>query len=165
VVLIICGVSAAGKTTIGELLAQELDWPFYEGDDFHPPANINKMRQGIPLTDDDRAPWLASLRELIERCVDEGKNAVLTCSALKKKYRDQLRVNPQVRFVYLRGDYDVIADQLQKRRGHFMDPELLQSQFADLEEPLPAEDAIVIELGRSPREIVDEIKEKLRPEN
>jgi len=162
VIVIIFGVSGAGKTTIGKLLAEELDWQFCEADDFHPRANIEKMRRGIPLTDDDRWPWLESLRELIKRCLAAGEDAVLACSALKQTYRDYLRVSPDVRFVFLRGDYALIAEQLQHRRGHFMSPALLRSQFTDLQEPQPSEDVLTIELRRTPRELVEEIKAKLR---
>ena len=162
-VVIIFGVSGAGKTTIGQLLAEEFGWRFYEADDFHSQANIDKMRQGVPLTDEDRWPWLENLGELIKRCVAAGENAVVACSALKEAYRRRLRVNAEVRLVFLRGDYELIAKQLQQRRGHFMNPVLLQSQFADLEEPQPTEGAAVIELGRSPRELVQEINSKLRP--
>jgi len=162
-VVIIFGVSGAGKTTIGQLLAEEFGWRFYEADDFHSQANIDKMRQGVPLTDEDRWPWLENLGELIKGCVAAGENAVLACSALKEAYRRRLRVNAEVKLVFLRGDYELIANQLRQRRGHFMNPVLLQSQFADLEEPQPTEGAAVIELGRSPRELVQEIKSKLGP--
>jgi gluconokinase len=162
-VVIIFGVSGAGKTTIGQLLAEELGWRFYEADDFHSQANIDKMHQSIPLTDEDRWPWLENLGELIKRCAAAGENAVLACSALKEAYRRRLRVNADVKLVFLRGDYELIANQLQQRRRHFMNPALLQSQFADLEEPKPTEGAVVIELGRTPRELVQEIKSKLRP--
>jgi gluconokinase len=162
VIVILFGVSGAGKTTLGQLLAGELGWKFYEGDDFHSQANIDKMHAGVPLTDEDRQPWLESLRGLIERSLAAKENAVLTCSALKKSYRGYLRVNEQVEFVYLRGSYELVANRLRQRRGHFMNPELLRSQFATLEEPEAAEGVIAIELGRSPHELVDEIKKKLR---
>jgi gluconokinase len=161
VVIVIFGVSGAGKTTVGELLARELDWHFYEADDFHSPANIEKMRRGVPLTDDDRRPWLENLRELIKRCVAANENAVLACSALKRVYRKHLHVSAEVELVFLRGDYALVAGQLRHRRGHFMNPELLRSQFADLEEPQPEEGVLTIELGRTPHELVQEIKEKL----
>src|SRR6266699_3346124 len=161
VVVIICGVSGAGKTVTGQLLAQELGWAFYDADDFHPQANIDKMRGGVQLTDEDRWPWLESLRELIKRCVAAGENAVLACSALKRAYRRYLRANAEVKLVFLRGEYALIVEQLQHRRGHFMNPALLQSQFADLEEPKATEGAIVIELGRGPHKLVQEIKRKL----
>ena len=162
-VVIIFGVSGAGKTTIGQALAEELGWRFYEADDFHSQANIDKMRQGVPLTNEDRWPWLESLRQLIKRCLAADENAVLACSALKEAYRRHLRVSDNVKLVFLRGNYELIANQLRQRHGHFMNPALLQSQFADLEEPQPTERAMVIELGRSPRELVQEITHKLRP--
>jgi gluconokinase len=161
VVIIIFGVSGAGKTTVGELLARELDWHFYEADDFHSRANIAKMRRGLPLTDEDRWPWLENLRELIKRYVVANENAVLACSALKRVYRNHLRVSAEVKLIFMRGDYALVAGQLRHRRGHFMNPGLLRSQFADLEEPQPKEEVLTIELGRSPRDLVDEIKTKL----
>jgi len=160
-IVIVFGVSGAGKTTIGKLLAQELGWKFYEADDFHSQASIDKMHAGVPLTDEDRQPWLDDLRKLIERSVSTKEDAVLACSALKKAYRQRLRVNDEVKFVYLRGSYELIADQVQKRHGHFMDPGLLKSQFDTLEEPEPNENAVVVELGGTPHELVNEIKEKL----
>ena len=160
-IAIVFGVSGTGKTTIGKLLAQELGWRFYEADDFHPRANIEKMRSGRPLTDEDRWPWLKLLREQIARSLAAKENAVLACSALKRAYRERLRVSDDVKFVFLRGDYALIENQLRRRNGHFMNPALLRSQFADLEEPQPDEDAITIELGRTPEELVAEIKTKL----
>jgi gluconokinase len=161
VVVIICGVSGAGKTFLGKLLAQQLGWQFYDADDFHSEVSVDKMRRGIPLDDDDRAPWLARLRELVVRCLVENIDAVVACSALKKKYRDVLRVNSKVKFVFLRGDYATVSAQLQGRHGHFVNPELLRSQFADLEEPEPDEHAIVVQLGRPARELVNEIVSQL----
>ena len=161
-IVIVFGVSGAGKTTIGKLLTQELGWPFHEADDFHSQTNIEKMRSGIPLTDEDRWPWLENLRQLIKRSLEAGENAVLACSALKRAYRERLRVSDEVKFVFLRGDYALIERQLrQQRRRHFMNPELLRGQFADLEEPKPGEGVITIELGRTPQELVKEIKGKL----
>jgi gluconokinase len=165
VIVIIFGVSGAGKTTIGKLLADELDWRFYEADDFHSQANIEKMRRGIPLTDKDRWPWLNKLRELIKRCVESGENAVLGCSALKRAYRQRLYASGEVKFVFLRGGYALIANQLRHRRGHFMNPALLRSQFADLEEPELDEHVLTIDLGRTPIEFVEEIKTKLHLAN
>ena len=161
-IVIVFGVSGAGKTTIGKLLAQELGWRFYEADDFHSQVNIDKLRRGIPLTDEDRWPWLENLRQLIKRSLEAGENAVLACSALKRAYRERLRVSDQVKFVFLHGDYALIEQQLRERRSHFMNPELLRSQFADLEKPKPDEDVITIELGRTPQELVEKIKAKLR---
>src|SRR5207249_1778295 len=116
-----------------------------------------RMRRGVPLTDDDRWPWLENLRELIERCVAANENAVLACSALKGAYRKHLRVSQNVKLVFLRGDYVLISEHLRHRRGHFMNPGLLRSQFADLEKPQPDEDVLTIELGRTPKELVAEI--------
>jgi gluconokinase len=161
VIVIVFGVSGAGKTTVGKLLANELGWRFYEADDFHSPANVEKMHRGIPLTDEGRWPWLENLRELINRSVEAGENTVLACSALKRAYRERLRVSAEVKFVFLRGGSALIEDQLRHRRGHFMNPALLRSQFADLEEPRPDEDALTIELGRTPQELFEEIKTKL----
>jgi gluconokinase len=161
VIVIIFGVSGAGKTTVGELLARELGWHFLEADDFHPAANIEKMRSGHPLTDEDRSPWLERLRHQIERSLAAGENAVLACSGLKRAYRDRLRVSDQVKFVFLSGDYAVIERQLRSRHGHFMNPALLQSQFDDLEQPKPGEKVLPIELGRTPEQIVERIKRKL----
>ena len=160
-IVVIFGVSGAGKTTVGKLLAQDLGWQFLEADEFHPAANIEKMRSGIPLTDEDRWPWLENLREQIKRHIAASENAVLACSALKRAYRERLRISEEVKFVFLRGDYALIAKQLRRRRGHFMNPKLLRSQFADLEEPAPDEDALTIVLGRTPQEFVKEIKTKL----
>ena len=160
-IVIVFGVSGAGKTTIGKLLVRELSWHFYEADEFHSHANVEKMRRGVALTDEDRWPWLEKLRELVERSVAANENAVLACSALKRAYRDRLRVSAEVKFVFLRGDYALISEQLRQRHGHFMNPALLQSQFADLEEPKPDEDVLTIELGRTPEEVVEAIKAKL----
>jgi gluconokinase len=161
-VVILWGVSGAGKTTIGELLARELGWKFIEADDFHSGANIDKMRRGEPLTDEDRQPWLERLRAAIKESLDNNENAVLACSALKKKYRDRLRVSDQVKFVFLRGSREQIAERLHDRRGHFFNPDLLASQFADLEEPRPAEDALTVELGAGPAGMADTIQRKLK---
>jgi gluconokinase len=161
VIVIVYGVSGAGKTTIGRLLARELGWHFIEADDFHPAANIEKMHSGRPLTDEDRWPWLDRLREQIKRSLAARENAVLACSALKRAYRERLHVCGEVKFVFLRGDYALIKEQLSQRRGHFMNPALLRSQFADLEEPKTDEDVLTIELGGTPRELVEEIKTKL----
>lgn len=160
-IVIVFGVSGAGKTTIGKLLAKRLGWRFLEADDFHPRANIEKMRSGRPLTDEDRWPWLERLREQISISLASKQDAVLACSALKRAYREHLRVSGEVKFVFLRGDYALIAERLRHRRGHFMNPELLRSQFADLEEPKSDEDVLTIGLGRTPHELVEEIKTKL----
>lgn len=161
-VVIIWGVSGAGKTTVGKLLALQLGWKFIEADDYHSAANIDKMQRGVPLSDEDRQPWLEKLRNVIKESLDQNENAVLACSALKKKYRDELRVTDQVKFVFLRGTREQIAKQLRHRRGHFFNSDLLASQFADLEEPKPEEGVITIELNGRPDELVERIKQKLR---
>ena len=163
-ILIVFGVSGAGKTTVGKMLAEQLGWRFLEADDFHPAANIEKMRNPerlSGLTDEDRWPWLDCLRKQIEQLLSAGESAVLACSALKRAYRDRLRVSDEVKFVFLRGDYALIEKQLRSRHGHFMNPTLLQSQFDDLEEPQPDENVLTIQLGRSPQELVEEIIAKL----
>ena len=160
-IIVIFGVSGAGKTTVGKMLAEQLGWRFLEADDFHPAANIEKIRNGHPLTDEDRWPWLDCLREQIEQSLSAGENAVLVCSALKHAYRDRLRVSETVKFVFLRGDHALVEKQLRSRHGHFMNAALLQSQFDDLEEPQPGENVRTIQLGRTPQQIVEEIKTNL----
>ena len=155
----VMGVAGVGKTTIGAALARELGWRFIDADDYHPPQNVAKMKAGIPLEDADRWPWLAHLNKALK----EEENAVLACSALKHAYRERLRVSDDVKFVFLRGDYALVEKQLRHRPAHFMNPELLRSQFTDLEEPGPDEKTLTIELGRTPQELVSEIKTKLRP--
>jgi gluconokinase len=161
VIVIVFGVSGVGKTTVGKLLGCELGWRFIEADDFHPAANIEKMRNGRPLTDEDRRPWLDCLRKQIEQLLAAGENAVLACSALKRAYRNRLRVSNEVKFVFLRGGYALVEKQLRSRHGHFMNMALLQSQFDDLEQPQPDENVLTIELGRTPEEIVERIEAKL----
>ena len=161
-IVIIWGVAGVGKTTIGELLARELGWKFYDADEFHPAANIEKMNRGEPLTDEDRQPWLKKLRERIEGSFAVNENAVLACSALKTRYRDQLRVNREVKFVFLRAERARILEQLKTRRGHFFDPKLLESQFADLEDPKSEDDSIAVELSKTPAATVEKIEASLR---
>jgi gluconokinase len=161
VIVVVCGVAGVGKTTVGRLLAQELGWEFYDADNFHPAANIDKMKAGIPLTDEDRRTWLDRLRQLIERCLAANENAVLACSALKRAYRDRLRVTEEVQFVFLRTNRARVAEQLQQRRGHFMPATLLESQFIDLEEPTADEHALTVDVEGSPRDVTNLIKEKL----
>jgi gluconokinase len=152
---------ALAKLLSASCSPRELGWHFHEADDFHSLGNIEKRRRDVPLTDDDRWPWLENLHELIERCVAANENAVLACSALQRLYRKRLRVSAEVKLVFLRGDYALVAEQLRQRHGHFMNRGLLRSQFADLEEPEPAEDITTIELGRPRHHLVEEIKTKL----
>jgi len=163
VVVLLMGVSGTGKTTVGHLLAAELGWDFADGDDYHPAANVEKMRSGIPLTDADREPWLKALREQIAAWIDAGKNAVLACSALKRAYRDRLRISPELRLVYLRGTPELLRQRLHTRRGHFMTERMLDSQLETLEEPCESEGAVVVDVDRSPAQIVKEIRAKLWP--
>lgn len=158
-IIIIMGVSGAGKTTIGTLLSDNLAWPFYDADDFHPEENKQKMAAGIPLTDRDRIPWLLAIRENIESHLAAQQPAIFSCSALKADYREVLqRDDNQIKFVYLKGTKGQIAAHLQARKGHFMPAELLDSQFATLEEP---ENAWVYDVGASPEMIVDGIQQQL----
>ncbi len=157
-IVIVMGVVGAGKTTVGRWLAQELRWQFADADDYHPPANVEKIQRGTALTDADRQPWLQRLREAISQWVAEGRNVVLACSALKRAYRKQLDVGPEVKFVYLKGSADLIAQRLRLRRGHFADEQILTSQFKDLEEP---DAAVTVEIAAPPQIIVDEIRNKL----
>jgi gluconokinase len=154
------GVAGSGKTTIGKRLAEELDWPFYDGDDFHPTANVEKMRTGIPLTDADRDPWLAALQNLILEKLRTNQSAIIASSALKQKYRDRLQVDREkVRFVFLQGDFATIAARLTARKHKYMNPNLLASQFAALEEP---NDALVVNIAQTPEAIVSRIKMELK---
>jgi gluconokinase len=137
------GVSGSGKSTVGPALAAELDWPFLDADTLHPQANVAKMASGIPLTDADRWPWFDRIVAEMRRYAAAGKNVVVACSALKQAYRDRLASGGSVRVVYLKGDAETIAPRLAGRKGHFMPPSLLASQFATLEEP---DNAIVVDI-------------------
>lgn len=153
------GVSGAGKSTIGQSLAKDLGWPFYEGDDFHPRTNIEKMANGIALSDEDRAIWLTKLVQLIHELKQNAQSAVITCSALKQAYREKLAGDlADVRFVYLRGSYDLILVRLKKRQGHYMRAGMLQSQFDILEAP---EQTLTIEITQEPEVILRQIKQAL----
>ncbi len=153
-IVIVMGVSGAGKTTVGGLLARKLDAEFLEGDRFHPPANVEKMRRGEALVDADRRPWLEAIAAELARLAASGRSAVLACSALKRAYRRILVGSCQTsRLVYLRGSEADIRARLEARRGHYMPPSLLPSQFAALEEPGPEERPIVLDI-REPPEIL-----------
>ena len=157
--LVFMGVSGSGKSTAARPGQQRLGWEFAEGDDFHPPANVAKMRQGIPLDDADRRPWLETLAAEIGRWLAAGRTVVLACSALRRSYRAILRGGrPEVRFVHLKGDPALIRARLAQRRGHYMPASLLDSQLATLEEPL---DAIVADIDATPEQIVAEIQAAL----
>jgi gluconokinase len=160
-VVIVMGVTGAGKTTIGRLLAEHLGWQFADADDFHPAANVEKMHRGIPLTDDDRWPWLDRLHTEIEGWIRADRNAVLACSALKQSYRDRLKAGQEaareVRFVYLKGSRTFIAERLRARHGHFAGEAILAGQFADLEEPADNE-VIPVDIDATPEEIVADIR-------
>src|SRR6516225_2587063 len=156
-ILIAMGVSGAGKTRIGELLAERLKCSFTDGDAFHSAANKEKMHNGIPLTDDDRWPWLRAIRAAIEEKQQAHETAVFTCSSLKRSYRDILRNGDKdVCFVYLKGTRELLQERLQTRTGHFFDPSLLQSQLDTLEEP-GEDEAITVSIELTPEAIVDEV--------
>jgi gluconokinase len=157
-IVIIMGVVGAGKTTVGRLLAEQLNWDFADADDFHSPSNVEKIRQGIPLTDADREPWLDRLSQAIADWIATNQNLVLACSALKHRYRQKLSVGPEVRFVYLKGRASLIATRLQGRHSHFAGESILASQIADLEEP---KGAVVVDITRPPFQIVDDIRKHL----
>ena len=152
------GPAGSGKTRVGKLLAAELSWDFFDGDDFHSAANIEKMSCGVPLTDADRIPWLNAIRDAMLQWQAEGRNAVLACSALKRSYRELLGINADVKFVYLKGTYELLRERLRSRKGHYAGEQLLASQLKDLEEPA---DAITIDAAGSPEEIVAEIRKRL----
>ena len=152
---VVMGVSGSGKSLIGAALARALGVEFVEGDDYHPPANVRRMASGIPLTDEDRAGWLRSLAGRIREAKDAGTGLVISCSALKRSYRDVLRDGASdVRFVFLRGSRDLIAERVAGRRGHYMPSSLLDNQLATLQEPSPDEDAWVCDIRESPKDLV-----------
>ena len=153
---LVMGVAGSGKTTVGRLLAERLRWEFLDADDFHPSANIAKMEAGIPLDDSDRAPWLSALNEALTSSLAAGRHPVLACSALKESYREVLRRGIDgLQIVYLKGGYELLWSRLANRKGHYMKPELLRSQFEALEEP---SDALVVNVRLGVERIVDEIK-------
>jgi carbohydrate kinase (thermoresistant glucokinase family) len=161
--IVVMGVSGVGKTTVAEVLAQRLDWTFCDGDLFHPLSNVEKMRSGTPLTDEDRWPWLQAVAVEIDRHRRAQKGFVVACSALKRAYRKILMEDrPDVRLVYLQGDHDLIMSRLAPRQGHYFPAKLLDSQFAALEEPDASENAITILVDKDIGAVVDEIVRELR---
>ena len=157
--VVLMGVAGAGKTTAGRLLADELGWKFYDADDYHPPANVEKMSRVVPLDDDDRQPWLEVLRRLVRDSLARGENAVLACSALKETYRRQLLpAGERTQLIYLKIDYDTVAGRVANRRGHYMRPAMLDSQFATLEEPARETH---LDASQAPAEIVRAIRRRL----
>ena len=159
-ILVLMGVSGSGKTTVGKELTRQLGWTFADADDFHPPANVEKMHHGIPLNDEDRRPWLAAIHQRLLEAARRGESVVLACSALKHEYRDYLQHEEPERifFVYLSGSEELIQQRLAARKGHFMNPNLLHSQFETLE---PPEHAIQIDIASPPDQIAAEIRRKL----
>lgn len=157
-VIVVMGVAASGKTTVGHLLAEELGWTFYDADDFHSGSNVEKMSRGVPLDDEDRRPWLERLRELVRECLSLGRDAVLACSALKESYRECLLIDERVRVAYLEADRELIRERLNERTDHFMKAGMLDSQFAALEEP---EESTHFDASHPPAELVREIRERL----
>lgn len=162
-VLVVMGVSGSGKSTIGTQLALQLHWVFEDGDWFHPVRNIDKMRAGMALTDEDRAPWLIAIADFIDQARRAGTHVVVACSALKRRYRAVIIGNrPDVRLIYLKGDMELIARRIATRHEHFMPQSLLESQFKALEEPGSDEKPIVASIEPRPREIVAHILAELR---
>lgn len=158
-VVVVFGVTGSGKSRIGAALAKSLRWTFYDADDFHGEKNRAKLQRGVSLTDRDRSPWLNRLRRIIKRCLAERHSMILACSALKRAYRQHLRIADSVVFVYLKVEPALVERRLQQRQGHFMNPDLLQSQFAILEEP--TNDAIVADAAQKPRTIVNALRRRL----
>lgn len=162
--IVVMGVAGSGKTTIGEKLAEQLGWAYEDGDRFHPKANVEKMSAGQPLTDEDRWPWLQAIADEIDQVCKRGGHVVISCSALKRPYRDVLvHGRGDVRIVYLDGTQDLIARRLAARKGHFMPPTLLESQFKTLQPPGPDENPVTVSIDAPVEEIVDDIMRKLAP--
>lgn len=154
--LVVMGVSGSGKTTVATILAERLGWPYAEADDFHPAENVTRMAAGIPLTDEDRLPWLKAISAWIDRHDADGTSTIVTCSALRRVYREILGASMgRVRFVHLDGEREVIGERIAGRRGHFMPASLLPSQFATLEPLEPDEDGVVVPVTGSPHDVAD----------
>jgi len=158
--IILMGVSGCGKSRVGEELSKALNWAFFDGDDFHPKANVEKMAQGIPLSDDDRRPWLERLHTMISEHLARGRSLLVACSALKENYRQTLKGNMEdVKFVHLTGSFELIYARMQQRSDHYMKAEMLRSQFDDLEEP---QNTLAVAIDQPMSEIVGEIIENLK---
>jgi carbohydrate kinase (thermoresistant glucokinase family) len=161
-VLVVMGVSGCGKTTVAELLSQRLGWAFLEGDSLHPAANVEKMSAGQPLTDEDRWPWLERIADWIDSRLDAGESGVVTCSALKRSYRDLLsRRGSGVCFVFLSGERETLEERMKARTGHFMPTSMLDSQLATLEEPQADEPSVRVAIEQSPEDIAAEVLTRL----
>ena len=165
-IIVVTGVSGSGKSTVAKRLADRLAWEYAEADNFHPAANVAKMHAGIPLTDEDRLPWLHAIAAWLDERIAAGQPAVVSCSALKRAYRDMLR-RPQARAVFLAGDHDLIARRIAARKGHFFPAALLDSQFRDLEPPQPDEDVLSVPIddapGKTVQLIIDQLDLPARP--
>jgi gluconokinase len=164
--IVVMGVAGSGKTTLASQLAERLGVPFVEGDSLHPAANVKKMASGVALSDEDRWPWLAAIGERMEVERAIGHGVVVACSALKRAYRDCLRehVHGKIHFVLLDGSRQLISDRMKKRKGHFMPPALLDSQFASLEKPTADEQAVILDISHQPAELVQEAARGITPE-
>jgi carbohydrate kinase (thermoresistant glucokinase family) len=161
-VIVLMGVSGCGKSTTGAALSRKLGWPFRDADSFHPPANVDKMSRGVPLTDEDRGPWLDAIAQWIDARCAAGEHGIVSCSALKRAYRSRIVGSCSgVRLVYLKGDMDLIGERLRGRKHHFMPASLLESQFATLQEPGADERPTTVSIALSPRRVVDAIVERL----
>ena len=161
-IVVLMGVSGSGKSTVGAALAVALGWPLVDADDLHPPENVAKMAAGIPLTDDDRWPWLDRVVAELRRMTADGTNVILACSALKRAYRDRLRAAaPRLQLVFLDGDRELLASRMAARPGHFMPTSLLDSQLATLERPEPDEHALTADIARPAGEIVTALAERM----
>jgi carbohydrate kinase (thermoresistant glucokinase family) len=156
--IVVMGVAGSGKTTVGKKLSVSLDCPFYEGDDFHTSANIEKMKKGMALTDEDREPWIELLSEMMGQWRKQSPTFVLACSALKAKYRRILETTGKVRWIFLKGSYDLVLNRLSEREGHFFPAQLLQSQFQDLEEP---GEALTLDIAEPVDKIIETVRNQL----
>jgi carbohydrate kinase (thermoresistant glucokinase family) len=164
-IVLLMGVAGSGKSTTGQNLARHLGWEFRDADTFHPPANIAKMKSGAPLTDEDRWPWLDAIGSWVDDRRRDGGTGIVSCSALRRRYRDRLREGrPEMALVFLDGSFATIAERMQRRKGHFMPPALLQSQFDTLERPGPDEHAVQVSVTMAPRKVVERIVKELRLE-